>query len=139
MSARMLLLCVTLISSTCLYGMNAKDAHKLIEQQKPDLLGDGSQLVSLYYFGQNKNTAIVGLERVGDNYLPIRWLLVFEGDSLLGWYYPSDEFPASFQKGHLMFPQGSQPEDIYLWPTPPKKITIENTTIPFYSIESQVQ
>jgi len=75
-----------------LQAMNAKQAHQLIREQKPELLGDGSQLVSLYYFGQNQDTSVVGLERVGEDYLPIRWLLVFSGDALLGWYFPVMSF-----------------------------------------------
>jgi hypothetical protein len=135
----MLLLCVMLAGSVNLQAMNAKQAHQLIREQKPELLGDGSQLVSLYYFGQNQDTSVVGLERVGEDYLPIRWLLVFSGDALLGWYYPSDEFPASFKDGHLTFPQGTQIEDVYLWPSPPVKITVENADIPFYKLESNIQ
>ena len=139
MPARMLLMCLIVLACGDLYAMNAKQAHQLIREQKPELLGDGSQLVSLYYFGQNQETSVVGLERVGEDYLPIRWLLVFNKDTLLGWYYPSDEFPASFQDGHLKFPQGTQIEDVYLWPLPPSKITVENADIPFYKPTSPVQ
>ena len=139
MPARMLLFCLILLSNCNLYAMNAKQAHQLIREQKPELLGDGSQLVSLYYFVQNQSTSVVGLERVGEDYLPIRWLLIFTEDTLLGWYYPSDEFPASFKDGHLKFPQGAQIEDVYLWPAPPSKITVENADIPFYKLESPIQ
>ncbi len=139
MPARMLLLCLILLSYGQSHAMNAKQAHQLIREQKPELLGDGSQLVSLYYFGQNQETSVVGLERVGEDYLPIRWLLVFNKDTLLGWYFPSDEFPASFKDGHLKFPQGTQIEDVYLWPLPPSKITVENADIPFYKPTSPVQ
>jgi hypothetical protein len=113
------------------FSMTAKLAHQLITDQQPSLLGDGSQLVSLYFFGQNDATSVVGLERVGDDYLPIRWLLVFKDSQLLGWYYPLSEFPARFKRGHLIFPVGSQAEDVYLFPAPPALITIENINIPF--------
>ena len=111
--------------------MTAKKAHELIKEQQPELLGDGTQLVSLYYFGQNDDTAVVGLERVGDDYLPIRWLLVFKQEQLLGWYFPSLEFPAKFENGHLTFPRGSVKEDINLFPLPPKQIVIEDQPVPF--------
>lgn len=113
--------------------MTAQKAHELIRQQQPQLLGDGTQLVSLYYFGQNGDTSVVGLERVGDDYLPIRWLLVFKHESLLGWYYPSVEFPAKFSEGHLTFPRGSAEEDINLFPMPPVTIVLEGKEIPFIS------
>ena len=113
------------------FEMTAQLAHQLIGEQQADLLGDGTQLVSLYYFGQNNNTSVVGLERVGDDYLPIRWLLVFEEERLLGWYYPVGEFPARFNEGHLTFPKGTSDEDIFLFPAPPKVMKIEGTDIPF--------
>ncbi len=113
------------------FGINAQTAHELIKQQQPELLGDGSQLVSLYYFGQHEESAIVGLERVGEDYLPIRWLLIFKGERLLGWYYPCDEFPAKFDKGHLIFPKGSGVESIYIYPEPPAYIQIKDRRIPF--------
>lgn len=113
------------------HAMTAEKAHQVIRQQQPELLGDGTQLVSLYYFGQNDDTAVVGLERVGDDYLPIRWLLVFKQETLLGWYFPSSEFPAKFEQGHLIFPQGTESEDIFLFPSPPSEITIEGQRIPF--------
>lgn len=113
--------------------MTAKKAHNLIRQQQPQLLGDGTQLVSLYYFGQNDDTSVVGLERVGDDYLPIRWLLVFKQERLLGWYYPSLEFPAKFSDGHLTFPRGSAEEDVNLFPIPPSMIVLEGKDVPFIS------
>lgn len=116
-----------------LFKMTAQLAHGLIAKQQPGLLGDGSQLVSLYYFGQNSATSVVGLERVGDEYLPIRWLLVFKNETLLGWYYPISEFPARFNEGHLIFPTGASAEDVYLFPEPPKLIEIEGAAVPFIS------
>ena len=118
------------------FKMTAKLAHELITQQQANLLGDGSQLVSLYYFGQNQLTSVVGLERVGDDYLPIRWLLVFESSTLVGWYYPVGEFPAKFNNGHLAFPRGASAEDIYLFPHPPSVMTIEGVEIPFVTPQS---
>ncbi len=131
--ARTLLLLLTLCLSQLSYGFDAQQAHILIKQQNPELLGDGSQLVSLYYFGHSDTTSIVGLERVGDDYLPIRWLLIFKGQQLLGWYYPTDEFPAKFESGFLKFPQRAGVKDVYLWPAPPPSITIGKTIVPFYS------
>lgn len=120
-------------------AMTAKKAHELIRLQQPQLLGDGTQLVSLYYFGQNDDTAVVGLERVGDDYLPIRWLLIFKQEALLGWYHPSLEFPAKFENGHLTFPKGSAKEDVNLFPMPPAEIILEETSIPFvYSNEKAI-
>ena len=113
------------------FKMTAQKAHQLINEQQTNLLGDGTQLVSLYYFGQNQSTSVVGLERVGDDYLPIRWLLVFEHDKLAGWYYPVGEFPARFNDGHLTFPKGTADEDIYLFPHPPSTMVIEGIEIPF--------
>lgn len=113
------------------FKMTAQKAHQLITEQQANLLGDGTQLVSLYYFGQNQATSVVGLERVGDDYLPIRWLLVFENDKLAGWYYPVGEFPARFKNGHLTFPKGAADEDIYLFPHPPSTMVIEGIEIPF--------
>jgi hypothetical protein len=132
--ARMLLLVIAVFFTQLSFAFDAKQAHVLIQQQKPELLGDGSQLVSLYYFGSSKNTSIVGLERVGDDYLPIRWLLIFEGQTILGWYFPADEFPAKFDSGFLKFPQGVGIQDVYLWPAPPSSIVIGKKHVPFYSV-----
>ncbi|OUR65188.1 hypothetical protein A9Q73_08445 [Bermanella sp. 47_1433_sub80_T6] len=136
--ARTLLLLAVLFAGQFSHGLDAQQAHELIKQQKPDLLGDGSQLVSLYYFGHSADTSIVGLERVGEDYLPIRWLLIFNGEKLLGWYYPAYEFPAKFDAGYLIFPQGAGVKDVYLWPAPPPSITIGNTVVPFYETDKQI-
>jgi len=133
--ARTLLLLVALLTGQFCYGLDAQQAHVLIKQQKPELLGDGTQLVSLYYFGHSAVTSIVGLERVGEDYLPIRWLLIFSGEKLLGWYYPAYEFPSKFDAGYLTFPQGAKVKDVYLWPAPPPSITIGNTVVPFYKTD----
>lgn len=112
-------------------GLNAEQANFQISMQQPELLGDGSQLVSLYYFGENDNMSVVGLERVGDDYLPIRWLLIFDGLKLLGWYYPCDEFPQSFKGGQLVFPKTSGIENIQVVPTPADAIYMNQQHIPF--------
>lgn len=117
--------------------MNAKFAHELIEQQAPQLLGDGTQLVSVYYFGQSKNTTVVGLERVGDDYLPVRWLVILNFEQVLGWYYPSDEFPVRFESGLLSFPKSSGIADVMLIPHPPEFIQHGSRRIPFQSLKSQ--
>ena len=135
--ARTLLLLAALFTGQYSHGLDAQQAHVLIKQQTPDLLGDGSQLVSLYYFGHSDVTSIVGLERVGEDYLPIRWLLIFNGEKLLGWYYPAYEFPAKFDAGYLIFPQGAGVKDVYLWPAPPPSITFGNTVVPFYETDKQ--
>ena len=130
------------ISFKCL-AIGAPQAHDLIEAQKPELLGDKSELVSLYYFGQAQKNgmeqSVVGLERIGKDYLPIRWLLVFEGKKLLGWYYPSDVFPARYEAGELVFPKGTGLSSVQLMPTVPSALTLKDKQIPFYSIESPVQ
>ena len=133
MTARTLLTCILMLQSVLSFAINAEQAHDLIREQTPALLGDGSQLVSVYYFGHSMGLSVVGLERVGEDYLPIRWLVIFREQTVLGWYYPSNEFPLRFEDGHLMFPKGSQVEDVYLYPKPPKSITIENTIIPFHT------
>ncbi len=117
------------------HGFDAKQAHQLIKQQQPELLGDGKHLVSLYYFGESESTAIVGLEQVGDDYLPIRWLLIFKDQTLLGWYYPTQEFPAKFEQGFLRFPKGSNVKDVNIWPSPPSNMLINDLAIPFYKLE----
>lgn len=129
--ARTLIILMFVMAGVNASAMTAKKAHELIKTQQPELLGDGTELVSLYYFGQNDDTAVVGLERVGDDYLPVRWLLVFKQEVLLGWYYPSLEFPAKFENGHVIFPRGSAKEDINLFPFPPKEIVIEDQTVVF--------
>ena len=131
LTARTLLFVLSFTVAMNGYAMTAKKAHDLIRQQQPQLLGLGAELVSFYYFGQNDDTAVVGLERVGDDYLPIRWLLIFKQEQLLGWYHPSVEFPAKYEQGHLIFPKGSAKEDINLFPAPPLEIVIEDTTVPF--------
>lgn len=133
MTARMLLTCILMLQSGLGFALNAEQAHDLIREQTPALLGDGSQLVSVYYFGQSQDLSVVGLERVGDDYLPIRWLVIFRHQRVLGWYYPSTEFPLRFDDGHLMFPKGSRVEDVYLFPQPPDTMTIEDTIIPFHT------
>ena len=136
MAARMLLVLTLVFSSAAVVALDAEQAHILIRLQAPELLGDGSQLVSVYYFGESHDLSVVGLERVGDEYLPIRWLVVFEHETLLGWYYPSSEFPARFEDGHLIFPKGASVEDINLLPAPPVSMIIENASIPFYTPKS---
>lgn len=129
------LLCILFVACLSLaqnsFAINAQTAHEFIKDQQPQLLGDDSQLVSLYYFGQHEDSAIVGLERVGDDYLPIRWLLIFKGERLLGWYYPCDEFPAKFDKGHLIFPKGSGVKSIYIYPEPPAYMEIKGHRVAF--------
>lgn len=143
MTARML--CLILLSTFTFNGwaIGAKQAHDLIEAQKPELLGDKSELVSLYYFGQSQvagmEQSVVGLERIGKDYLPIRWLLVFEGKKLLGWYYPSDVFPARYELGKLVFPRGTGLSSVQLMPDVPVVLTLKDKQVPFYSVESPVQ
>ncbi|NVK39014.1 MAG: hypothetical protein HWE18_13895 [Gammaproteobacteria bacterium] len=136
MTARMLFIVVLFYSSTWASAMTAEQAHNLIQQQTPELLGDGSQLVSVYFFGKSHDLSVVGLERVGDDYLPIRWLVIIESQSVLGWYYPTEEFPVRFENGHLIFPKGTLVEDVNLLPHPPANITLENRVIPFYPASS---
>ncbi len=136
--ARTLLLIAIVLLSQLAFSFDAKQAHVLIQQQKPELLGDGRQLVSLYYFGSSDTTSVVGLERVGDDYLPIRWLLIFNGQTLLGWYFPAHEFPAKFNAGFLKFPQGVRVQDVYLWPEPPGSIMIGKKQVPFYGVQKSI-
>ena len=131
MSARMLCVYLLLSIAHLSHGLNAEQANRQIQIQHPQLLGDGSQLVSLYYFGESENVSVVGLERVGDDYLPIRWLLVFSGDVLLGWYYPCDEFPQRFMNGQLIFPKASGIENVLMVPKPAEVIVVNQHEIPF--------
>lgn len=131
MSARMLCFYLLLSVSHLSYSLNAEQANRQIQIQQPQLLGDGSQLVSLYYFGESENVSVVGLERIGDDYLPIRWLLVFEGEVLLGWYYPCDEFPQRFINGQLIFPKASGIANMQMVPKPAEVIMINQHEIPF--------
>jgi hypothetical protein len=133
MAARMLLIFILVFQSAWVLGLSAEQAHILIRQQTPELLGDGSQLVSVYYFGESNDLSVVGLERVGNDYLPIRWLVVFNKETVLGWYYPSIEFPLRFEDGYLIFPKGSRVAKINLLPAPPDAITIKNQSIEFYT------
>ena len=143
MAARTLCLILLSICSFNGWAIGAPQAHDLIEAQKPELLGDKSELVSLYYFGQSQmadmEQSVVGLERIGKDYLPIRWLLVFEGKKLLGWYYPSDVFPARYESGKLVFPKGTGLTSVQLMPNVPAALILKDKQIPFYSIESPVQ
>ncbi len=134
MTARMLLLSIALIFSNWSFAMNAQDAHEIIKLKKPELLGDGDQVVSFYYFGHSEQTTVVGLEQIGSDYLPIRWLLVFQNEELLGWYYPSEKFPLRFAQGELKFPKGTKVEDANLMPVPAKSIVIDDVVIPFYPL-----
>lgn len=137
MAARMLLSVFLWMNVTGVtWAMTAQRAHEIIQTQTPELLGDGTQLVSVYYFGQSHDLSVVGLERVGDDYLPIRWLVIIKSQAVLGWYYPSEEFPVRFDEGHLIFPKGAEIEDVYLLPQPPSMIILEGQKIPFYSATS---
>ena len=148
MSARMLCLMFISMLSLSMSGLSlaigAEKAHSLIREQKPELLGNGKELVSLYYFGQSQvagsgiEQSVVGLERIGDDYLPIRWLLVFENETLLGWYYPSDVFPKQIAAGKLIFPKGTGISNVNLLPKPPMVMNIKEKQIPFNLPDSPV-
>lgn len=122
--------------SSVVHSLNAKLAHELIEQQAPQLLGDGSQLVSIYYFGQSHSKTVVGLERVGDDHLPIRWLVIIESQTVKGWYYPSEEFPVRFKDGMLSFPKGSGIPPLLLLTDIPNAMVHNDHVIPFYQLTS---
>jgi len=133
MNAKGVLAGICLFLSHAVFSMNAEFAHQLIIEQSPELLGEGDQLVSVYYFGQSESMTVVGLERVSDDFLPIRWLVIIKNKSVLGWYYPSDEFPVRFDNGRLSFPKGSGISDVNLLPLPPMVIDHTDHQIPFYS------
>ena len=92
-----------LVSQTSWSMVNTQQAHQIIKQQYHDLLGDGRDLVSLYFFGSDLGTSVIGLERVGDDFLPVRWILIFRGELLLGWYHPVNEFPKGLQGNTVRF------------------------------------
>ena len=116
------------------WAMSAQKAHELIEQQKPELLGE-KELVSLYYFGREDSVSVVGLERVGQDYLPVRWLLLFKNEKLLGWYHPLPDFPARLQDGLLHFPKGSEIEPLGIRAPRPLPMVIDNQHIAFRSLK----
>lgn len=142
MTIRMLCAVILVLVAQTSFAIGAKQAHELIKQQKPELLGSGEELVSLYYFGQSfvdgVEQSVVGLERIGDDYLPIRWLLVFENTQLLGWFFPSNVFPAKLKEGFLIFPKGTSDGPIDLMPKPPEQLELKGKRVPFYNLDSPV-
>lgn len=129
----LLLVSVNAIASA---GINTQQAHEVIRSQHHHLLGDGKDLVSLYYFGaeqiEESATTVIGLERVGDDYLPVRWLLIFENDDLLGWYHPVAEFPMSFKNGTIKFPKGLTDGPVSLKPAPPASLSLQGIDVQFH-------
>ncbi len=135
--------------SSSVSAMTTEQAHEVLRQHYPQLLGHGAELVSLYYFGSHSHSpepdpkdqalyqtleqtlTVIGLERVGDDYLPVRWLLVFKNDELLGWYHPVSEFPMAFKAGELVFPVGVNAPQVPLVPQPPLQLTMGDEVIPF--------
>jgi len=65
MNAKGVLAGICLFLSHAVFSMNAELAHQLIIEQSPELLGEGDQLVSVYYFGQSESMP-------GDSTLRIR-------------------------------------------------------------------
>lgn len=129
--------CVCLLSvvSFMAHAINTQQAHEIIRSQHHHLLGDGKDLVSLYFFGsqqhQQTETTIIGLERVGGDYLPVRWLLVFQNQRLLGWYHPVADFPKAFKDGQIHFPQGLAADVIQVTPTPQAQFEMRGAMVPF--------
>ena len=133
-------------------AITTEQAHQVMRQHYPELLGHGADLVSLYYFGAYPDSSsafaphgiysehtitVIGLERVGDDYLPVRWLLVFEDEQLLGWYHPVTEFPMAFKAGELVFPVGVKAPQVRLVPQPPSELSMGERTIPFIAHPNQ--
>lgn len=136
---RAITICSLLVSMTMgmalnAVAMSAQKAHELIEQQRPELL-ETDELVSLYYFGREESVSVVGLERVGQDYLPVRWLLLFENEQLLGWYHPLPDFPARLEDGQLHFPKGSSIESLGIRSPRPLPMVIDNQHMAFHSIQ----
>ena len=120
-----------LVSQTSWSMVNTQQAHQIIKQQYHDLLGDGRDLVSLYFFGSDLGTSVIGLERVGDDFLPVRWILIFRGELLLGWYHPVNEFPKGLSQGKLQFPKGLKADDVSLYPQPQTEFQLQGNTVRF--------
>ena len=136
LSVVVLIVAFTSVNSSANVGINTQQAHEVIRSQHHHLLGDGKDLVSLYYFGaqqiEDSATTVIGLERVGDDYLPVRWLLIFENDDLLGWYHPVAEFPMSFKNGTIKFPKGLTDGPVSLTPAPPASLSLQGIDVQFH-------
>lgn len=140
---------------------SAKAAHEILARSHPELLAGPDELISLYYFGSSslkgkrlvpadKNgltvarvtpleqsyrvLSAVGVERVGEDYLPDRGLLFFENDQLVGYYYPVNEFPSSFRHGLLTFPVGSGIKDVELSNELPLELVQGSRSTPLFRI-----
>lgn len=136
-------LCLVMFTGNSLWadtGINTQQAHEILRTQHHHLLGEGGDIVSLYFFGseqlQAKNTTLIGLERVGDDYLPVRWLLVFENQTLLGWYYPVAEFPKTFSQGKIHFPKGMKADILEIYPYPPEQFLMLGKPVQFHSAQA---
>lgn len=132
-------LCILMLSLNSEAYINTQQAHQIIKEQYHDLLGDGRDLVSLYFFGSERNTTVIGLERVGDNFLPVRWLLIFEGETLLGWYHPVVEFPKKFFDGILQFPKGLNADKVMLKPNPQSEFKLQDKTVQFKPVSRAIR
>lgn len=89
-------------------AISAEDADRYLRRNVPSLAGNPKELRAIYYFGESRGISLIGLEQVDANtFLPKRWLIIFRGDQLSGWYSPLDEFPRALEQGILKFPPGT--------------------------------
>lgn len=150
LNKRFRFVCLALLLFSNANAINTQQAHEIIRTQYHHLLGGGHDLVSLYFFGSQsisgaekvvaentvaENTVaeitVIGLERVGDDYLPVRWLLIFRNQQLLGWYHPVAEFPKKLDDGKIHFPQGLEADVVSLFPQPQSEFTLQGVRVNF--------
>lgn len=87
-------------------------AEQYLRQHHPHLLQDSEQdhVLSLYYFGRYGTLNLLGMERVkGEHYEQFFTLLLFSGQTLLGYYPDVLSFPSAVtEQGEVRFPVGIQ-------------------------------
>lgn len=85
-------------------------AEQYIKKNHPQLMQDSEHdhVMSLYYFGHSNERRLMGLERVrGEDYLQYFTLLLFQNETLLGYYSNVMSFPSSITvAGNVQFPMG---------------------------------
>lgn len=90
--------------------LSAVWAEQYLKEHDSHLLDDSEHdhVMSLYYFGHHQQRRLMGLERVrGEDYAQYYTLLLFEEETLVGYYQNVLSFPSSIQdNGDVLFPLG---------------------------------
>lgn len=90
--------------------LSAVWAEEYLKKHDSHLLDDSEHdhVMSLYYFGHHKQRRLMGLERVrGDDYEQYYTLLLFEEETLVGYYQDVLSFPSRIDRdGNVHFPLG---------------------------------